>query len=70
LTEWSWTNRKKKEELAVLAAETLGKLATDAAIAALEQGSKKGGTAVKQSCTQALAQIQKQRRNPPTAIAS
>ena len=60
LTEWSWTNRKKKEELAALAAEALGKLATPAALAALELGQRKGGAAVKQACTAALAQAQRQ----------
>ena len=60
LTEWSWTNRKKKEELASLAAEALGKLATPAALAALELGQRKGGAAVKQACTAALAQAQRQ----------
>lgn len=59
-TEWSWTNRKKKEELAALAAEALGKLATPAALAALELGQKKGGAAVRQACTLALAQAQRQ----------
>ncbi|ALA58111.1 HEAT repeat domain-containing protein [Nitrospira moscoviensis] len=66
-TEWSWTNRKKKEELALLAAEALGKLATPAAIATLELGQKKGGTAVRQACTLALSQIQKQQRKSPAA---
>lgn len=61
-TEWSWTNRKKKEELAVLAAEALGKLATPAAVATLELGQKKGGAAVKQACALALSQINKQQR--------
>ena len=60
LTEWSWTNRKKKEELASLAAEALGKLATPAAVAALELGQKKGGAAVRQACTAALTQAQRQ----------
>ncbi len=55
LTERSWTNRKKKEELALLAAESLGKLATPAAIAALELGQKKGSAAVKQACSIALS---------------
>ncbi|MBM4126240.1 MAG: hypothetical protein FJ247_02680 [Nitrospira sp.] len=62
LTEWSWTNRKKKEELAVLAAESLGKLATPAAVAALELGSKKGGAAVRQACVHALSQAQRQQQ--------
>lgn len=62
LTEWSWTNRKKKEELAVLAAESLGKLATPAAVAALELGAKKGGTAVRQACVHALSQAQRQQQ--------
>ncbi|MBI3355437.1 MAG: HEAT repeat domain-containing protein [Nitrospirae bacterium] len=62
LTEWSWTNRKKKEELALLAAETLGKLATPAAIATLELGIKKGATPVRHACNLALSQIQKQQR--------
>jgi hypothetical protein len=59
-TEWSWTNRKKKEELAALAAEALGKLATPAALAALELGRKKGGASIRQACTSALAQAQRQ----------
>lgn len=62
LTTWSWTNRKKKEELAVLAAETLGKLATSAAVAALDLGARKGGTAVRQACAVALSHVQKQQR--------
>ena len=59
LTEWSWTNRKKKEELAVLAAETLGKLATPAAVTALERGAKKGGAAVRQACAHGLSHAQR-----------
>ena len=71
LTDWSWTNRKKKEELAVLAAETLGKLATPAAVETLELGQKKGGSAVRQACTMALSQIHKQQRGrPPLPAAS
>ena len=60
LMERSWTNRKKKEELAALAAETLGKLPTPAALTTLELGQKKGGTTVKQACTAALAQALRQ----------
>ncbi|MCC6141131.1 MAG: hypothetical protein IT389_11030 [Nitrospira sp.] len=59
-TEWAWTNRKKKEECAVLAADALGKLSTPAAIATLELGQKKGSAAVRQACAMALAQLQKQ----------
>jgi hypothetical protein len=62
LTEWSWTNRKKKEELAVLAAESLGKLATPAAVAALELGCKKGSAAVRQACVHGLSQAQRQQQ--------
>ena len=62
LTERSWTNRKKKEELAALAAEALGKLATPAALIALELGQKKGGAPVRQACTAALAQAQRQQQ--------
>jgi HEAT repeat protein len=61
LTDWSWTGRKKKEDLAILAAESLGKLATSSAIAALELGQKKAGSAVRQACMAALAQAEKQR---------
>jgi HEAT repeat protein len=68
MMEWAWTNRKKKEELATLAAEALGKLATPAAIATLEIGQKKGGAAVRQACTLALSQIQKQQRSKPQTI--
>jgi hypothetical protein len=60
MTERSWTNRKKKEELGALAAEALGKLATPAALTALAQGQKKGGAPVRQACTAALAQAQRQ----------
>jgi len=60
ITERSWTNRKKKEEFAALAAETLGKLPTPAALATLELGQKKGAAAVRQACTAALAQAQRQ----------
>ncbi|GAB1724872.1 MAG: hypothetical protein GDA65_12775 [Nitrospira sp. CR1.1] len=63
LTEWSWTNRKKKEELALLAAEILGKLATPAAMAALELGQKKGGTAIRQACSAALSFANRQQRH-------
>ncbi len=62
LTEWSWTNRKKKEEFALLAAETLGKLATPAAVAALEAGQKKAGAAVRQACTAALSVAMRQQK--------
>lgn len=60
ITERSWTNRKNKEELAALAAETLGKLPTPAALTVLELGQKKGGAVVRQACTAALAQAQRQ----------
>ncbi len=69
-TEWTWTNRKKKEELAILAAETLGKLATPAAITTLELGVKKGSAAVRQACSMALSQMQKVQRGKPPAAAS
>jgi HEAT repeat protein len=65
LTDWSWTNRKKREDLGLLAAETLGKLATPAAIAALEVGQKKAGSTVRQACVTALAQADKQRTAKP-----
>ena len=61
-TEWSWSNRKKKEELATLAAEALGKLPTPAALTALELGQKKGGAAVRQACVSALALAQRQQQ--------
>ena len=63
LTEWSWTNRKKKEELALLAADILGKLATPVALAALELGQKKGGAAVRQACTAAISVANRQHRH-------
>jgi hypothetical protein len=55
LTEWGWTNRKKREDLALLAVDALGKLGTPAALAALDTGSKKGTAAVKQACSAAGA---------------
>jgi hypothetical protein len=67
LTEWSWINRKKKDELAVLAAEALGKLATPAALAALALGQKKASAAVRQACATALVQAQRQQHHPKQA---
>ncbi|MEX5216443.1 MAG: HEAT repeat domain-containing protein [Nitrospira sp.] len=70
LTEWSWTGRKKKEELALLAIEALGRLASPAALAALELGQKKGATAVRQACAAALAATSRQQRLKPPSIAN
>ena len=70
LTEWSWTGRKKKEELALLAADILGKLATPAAVAALEIGQKKGGAAVRQACGAALSVAGRQQRQPLPSAAN
>jgi hypothetical protein len=61
-TEWSWTNRKKKEELAILAAEALGKLPTPAALITLELGQKKGNATVRQACASAIALAQRQQQ--------
>ena len=62
LTEWGWTNRKKREELALIAVDALAKLSTAAAQAALDTGTKKGTTAVKQACATALAGVGKHPR--------
>ena len=70
LTEWSWTNRKKKEELAVMAADTLGKLASNAALAALETGQKKGSAAVRQACATALEAANRQQQRAKTSSAT
>jgi len=64
LTVSGWTNRKKREELALMAIDALGKLGTPAAQAALETGAKKGTTAVKQACVTILTGISK---HPKTA---
>lgn len=70
MTEWAWMNRRKKEELAAIGAETLGKLATPAAIAALSLGAKKGSTAVRQACAAALSQAQRIQRGIPSTDAT
>lgn len=62
LTEWGWTNRKKREDLALIAVDALGKLGTAAAQAALETGTKKGTAAVKQACAAAIAGVNKHPR--------
>jgi HEAT repeat protein len=66
-TEWSWTNRQKREELAVLAADALGKLGSPAALAALDVGQKKGNATVRQACATALAMAARQQR-PKQAV--
>ncbi|MGE5710029.1 MAG: HEAT repeat domain-containing protein, partial [Nitrospira sp.] len=62
LTEWGWTNRKKREELALMAVDALGKLGTPAAQDALDAGAKKGTAAVKQACATTLAGVGKHPR--------
>jgi hypothetical protein len=62
LTDWGWTNRKRREELALLAVDALVKLATPAAVEALQLGREKGsGSAVKQACAAAVAAALKSR---------
>ncbi len=70
MTEWVWMNRRKKEELAVIGAETLGKLATPAAIATLSLGAQKGSAAVRQACAAALSQAQRLQRGVPSTGAT
>jgi HEAT repeat protein len=62
LSEWGWTNRKKREDLALMAIDALGKLGTPAAQAALDTGTQKGTSAVKQACVTALAGVSKHPR--------
>jgi len=62
LTEWGWTNRKKREDLALMAVDALGKLGTAAALSALDTGTKKGTAAVKQACATAIAGVKKHPR--------
>jgi hypothetical protein len=62
LTEWGWTKRKKRGELALMAIDALGKLGTSAAQAALETGTQKGTAAVKQACATTLAGVSKHSR--------
>ena len=62
LTEWGWTNRKKREDLALLAVDALGKLGTPAALTALDAGSKKGTATVKQACASAMAGASRHQR--------
>ncbi len=59
LSEWGWTNRKKREDLALIAIDALSKLGTPAAQAALDTGTKKGTSVVKQACVTALAGVSK-----------
>ena len=70
MTEWAWMNRRKKEELAVIGAEMLGKLATPTAIAALSLGAQKGSAAVRQACAAALSQAQRLQRSLPSTGAT
>ncbi len=70
LTEWCWTNRKKKEELALLAADILGRLATPAAMAALEVGQKKGSAVIREACATALSIANRQQQTLPQAANS
>ncbi|HSB44865.1 MAG TPA: HEAT repeat domain-containing protein [Nitrospira sp.] len=62
MSEWGWTNKKKREDLALMAVDALGKLGTPAAQTALDTGTKKGTSAVKQACATALAGVSKHPR--------
>ncbi|HSN04116.1 MAG TPA: HEAT repeat domain-containing protein, partial [Nitrospira sp.] len=64
LTEWGWTNRKKREELALMAVDALGKLGTPAAQRAIQTGADKGMAAVKKACLTALAHMTKHADTP------
>lgn len=55
LADWGWLGRHRKEEQALMAVESLARLGTEAARAALEHGQLKGNTAVRQACAAALA---------------
>ncbi|MEO8338827.1 MAG: HEAT repeat domain-containing protein [Nitrospirota bacterium] len=59
LTDWGWTNRKKREDLALMAIDALGKLGTPAATSALETGAKQGTATVKLACATTLASANK-----------
>ena len=50
-----WTNRKKKMELATLAARALSKLGTPQAASALEAGKKRYNRTIRNACVAALA---------------
>ncbi|GKS58544.1 hypothetical protein YTPLAS18_20710 [Nitrospira sp.] len=54
LADWGWTGRQKKEDVALLAIDALGRLATPAAQEALQYGQRKGNAIVRQACTTAL----------------
>lgn len=54
LADWGWSGRQKKEELALLAVDALGRLGTNAAREALDYGLKKGNSTIRQACTAAL----------------
>ncbi|MBI3809160.1 MAG: HEAT repeat domain-containing protein [Nitrospirae bacterium] len=62
VTQWLWTNRAKKQELGVLAAEALGRTGTPAAVAALKAGEKRRNKAIRNACTVALASLAKRQQ--------
>lgn len=55
LADWGWTGRQKKEDLALLAIDSLARLGTPAASDALEYGQRKGNSTVRQACATALS---------------
>lgn len=55
LADWGWTGRGKKEELALLAVDALGRLGSPAARLALEHGQRKGNSTIRDACKAALA---------------
>ncbi len=59
VTQSSWTNRKKRQEVGVLAAEALGALGTSAAIVVLKAGQRRLNRAIRKACTEALASAMK-----------
>lgn len=69
VTQWLWTNKGKRQEMAALAAEALGRSGTPEAIVALKSGEKRRNKVVRNACVVALASLAK-RQQPPTPSAS
>jgi hypothetical protein len=58
LTRWSWVNRKQAQEMAIMAAEFLGKEGSLEAALALTAGMKSWDREIRHACATALAVIQ------------
>jgi HEAT repeat protein len=63
--QWLWFKPKQKQELALLAAETLGRVGSPEAVAVLEAGAKRRHKLIRNACKAALSNLSRTKTGHP-----